>query len=125
METQSTFMSKLTAFTMKINNEVQYHLLSFKSNSIYLSEGCMQLKNTKKCCWLFELILTWQSHPKIKKLDHQVWKITRQKNLRYSITCYDNKDQLQLEKQVNIDNFPLMAIEILLKDQVALLPAEI
>ena len=125
MGTQSILITKLAGFTMKLNKGVQYHLVSIKSKSIYLSEGCIDLKENQKCSWLFELILTWQSHPKIKRLDHQVWKLTRLSNLRYRITCYDNTDQPQLEKKVNIDNFPLKAIEILLKDQVALLPAEI
>lgn len=110
---------------MKINSDIQYHLLSMKSKSIYLSEGCLDLMKNQKCSCLFELILDWQSHPKIRRLDHQVWKLSRLSNLRYCVACYDNTDQPQLEKQVNIDNFPKATIEIFLKDQVALLPIEI
>lgn len=125
MGTQSSIITKLALFTMKLNKTSQYHLLSIKSKSIYLSEGCMQLKDHQKCSWIFELILTWQSHPKIKRLDHQVWKIKKLHHLQYCIACYDNADRPQLVKKVNIEDFPLKKLEILLKDQVALLPVEI
>ena len=125
METQAAFKTRLGKLTMKMRKEVQYHLLSIRSKSIYLSDGCLQLRERYRCSWLFELILSWQSHPNIKKLDHQVWKITELSGLRYCIACYDNRDLPKFEKQININEYPVGAIEILLKDQIALLPVEI
>ena len=125
MESQDILKLKFAGLTMKIKKEVQYHLLSMKSKSIYLSDGCHQLKEKEKCSWLFELILAWQSHPQIKKLNYQVWKIKKMDALRYCITCLDNRDLPQFQKHLNVAGFTAGSIEILLKDQVALLPVEI
>ena len=125
LKTQFAFRTKLTELKMKLRKEVQYHLLSIRSKSIYLSDGCLQLKESQKCCWLFEMILSWQSHPNVKKLNYQVWKIKVLNDLHYQITCFDNRDLMQFERQINIGENPLNKIEILLKDRIACLPVEL
>lgn len=125
METQNTVQNKFYAITMKMKETIRYHMLSSKSRSIYLSDGCHQLKERNKCSWLFELILSWQAHPNLKDLECQVWQICEVDNCRYSLTCFDNRDESLFHKKVNAENLSFSKIEILFRNQIAMLPAEL
>lgn len=124
METQNTIHYKFYALTMKLKETIRYHMLSSKSRSIYLSDGCHQLKEQNKCSWLFELILSWQAHPCLKDHDCQVWQICKVANCRYLLTCFDNKDKSLFQKQVNAEELLFSKVEILFKNQIAMLPTE-
>lgn len=110
---------------MNIKKPIQYHMMSSKNRSIYLSEGCLQLIERNKCQWLFELILTYQSNPILKDLDCQVWKMIKQHGRKFRLTCSTRADEVLVNKQVNAADFSPDGVEILYKNQIAMLPNEL
>ena len=44
---------------------------------IHLSKGCQLIKNMMQLSWLFDYIVAFQTHPKVKALSVQKWVLQR------------------------------------------------
>ena len=44
---------------------------------IYISEGAQLIKNMMQLSWLFDYIVAFQTHPKVKALSVQKWVLQR------------------------------------------------
>lgn len=93
---------------------------------IYLTDGCMFLREECNAYWLFDQILKAQSIPKVKAASFQKWFFAQVKgDLSWKLTCTNTDDNRVIwSRKLDFFDFPLQRIEIWLIDKVALLPSE-
>jgi len=73
---------------------------------------------------LFDAILSYQEHNKVKNQSFQVWKLQKQENSTWLLQCEDGNHEILLVQKIRFSDFPLNSIEIWVVDGVAMFPSE-
>ena len=87
-----------------------------------LTDGCQFVRELGGAYWLFNTILSWQM--KLQKYQFQIWKLMRQTDRSWFITCTDGNDHILGCQELDAAEFPVDQLEIWLIDGVCLLPSE-
>ena len=105
--------------------EYNKHLFPGRS-PIYLTDGCMFVREECGSHWLFDEILTAQTIDRVRGVGFQKWIFEQIKgDLSWKLTCTNtDNNRVVWSKKIEYSDFPLQKIEIWLIDKVALLPSE-
>lgn len=127
METQNT---TITAMEFRetlahFSGTMQYHEHCIKSGvSMMLTDGCHYVREAGKAYWLFDIILSRQVYPKVRDEHFQSWRLRKQDNGMWLITCGDGNGSIKTAQELEYSYLPLEEIDIWFIDGVALLPTE-
>lgn len=97
---------------------------SVDGGKLLLTEGCNFVREEANAYWLFDLILSYQSHRCMYEQYFQAWKLQKQVNDTWLIVCYDGNDYILVSQQIPYSDFPISYISIWIMGNVALLPSE-
>jgi hypothetical protein len=90
--------------------------------SCRLTDGAQFVRELGSAYWLFNIILSWQI--KLQAYPFQIWKVMRQGDGSWFITCSDGNDHLLGCQESEPADFPIDQIDIWLVDGVCMLPSE-
>ncbi len=96
----------------------------FNGARLLLTDGCDYVRKQGEAYWLFDLILSYQSSKGFYLNPFQVWKLKKQDNDSWIITCTDGYDKLMVAQEIEYSDFPMKEIEIWVERNTALLPSE-
>ena len=102
----------------------QYHRHGIGPITIYLTDGCKHVAEEGMAYWLFDLILSYQIYPVVKRQFVQVWKLQKQQDNGWLATCEDGNGTVLQRQEIPYSDFSLDSITILVKDNICLLPSE-
>ena len=105
----------------------EYHMHLFPGKSpILLTDGCKYIRDDLQANWLFDAIISYQTHKALKGVNFQVWELKHLKvDLSWQLTCREDTGTKPLIKQsIEFSDFPVDYIKIWLIDNIALLPSE-
>jgi hypothetical protein len=105
-----------------IGTEGYYKHRIINGMSILLTDGCHFFRQQADARWLFDLIISYQL--KLKREEFQVWKLEKQEDSTWLLTCTDGNDNPLVMHTIPYAELPVGSIEIYLKDGVAMLPSE-
>lgn len=115
--------NKLSQF----HGTAEYHKHLFPGKSpIFITDGCKYIRDACNAYWLFDALLSYQSHKAIRDVNFQVWEFRQlKKDLSWVLTCRQDSDKKPIIAQfIEFSDFPLDCIKIWVIDKVALLPSE-
>jgi len=101
-----------------------YHTQKIGYLTLNLTDGCDFLRHEADCFWLFDAILSYQEHNKVKNESFQVWKLQKQEDSTWLLQCEDGNKGVLIVQKIEFSDFPLNSIEIWVVDGVAMLPSE-
>lgn len=103
----------------------QYYKHGIGPLVIYLTDGCKHVAEAGGAYWLFDLILSYQMYPLVKRQYVQVWKLQKQQNNGgWLATCEDGNGTVLQRQEIPYSDFALDNITILVTDNICLLPSE-
>jgi hypothetical protein len=93
-------------------------------NFLY-TEGVQYVAEQAGAYWLIDLIASYQTDPKIKAEDFQVWRLRKKPDDSASVTMTDgNTEKPIVEQQIELTDFPDDYMEMWVEGNVLLLPSE-
>jgi hypothetical protein len=113
------FKDTLTGFTGTDNYYLHRHP---NGMTMKLTDGCQFVRELGGAYWLFNAILSWQV--KLQKNPFQIWKLMRQGDKSWFITCTDGNNHILGCQELDSTVFPVEQLEIWHIDGVCLLPSE-
>ena len=105
----------------------EYHKHLFPGKSpILLTDGCKYVRDECNAFWLFDAIISYQTHKSLKDINFQIWELRQlRKDLTWLLTCREDTGKRPLISQsIEFSDFPVGYIRIWVIDKVALLPSE-
>ena len=96
----------------------------FNGARLLLTDGCDYVRKQGEAYWLFDIILSYQSSTTVFFPQFQVWKLKKQDDDSWIITCTDGYDKLLVAQEIAFTDFPINEIQIWIERDVALLPSE-
>ena len=103
-------------------SETIYRLYSF--SKISASEGVKYLADKCECYWLFDIIMSYQTYHKVRKLDIQFWEIETVLD-KVKVRCLEDRDIPPVVQQtVYSDCFPEGEFMLYFQNNLILLPSE-
>ena len=118
---------------MKTASEIKSELLQFSGTTQYYrhllgvlyTDGIHYLAESCSCYWLLDLIVSWQTHQKVRVQEFQVVKLrVDEKNRTAVVTIEDGNDNVIITQKIVYTDFPLDKIDIFFCDNVMYLPSE-
>jgi hypothetical protein len=105
--------------------EYHKHLYPGKS-PLLLTDGCKYVRDDLKSNWLFDAILSYQTHNALRHVNFQIWELKHlMKDLSWLLTCREDTGKKALISQtIEFSDFPIDYIKIWVIDKVAILPSE-
>lgn len=91
---------------------------------LLLTDGCDFLRKECEAYWLFDSVLSFQLNQNIRETKFQVWKIRKQDDNTYFLSCEDGNKDVLAAQHIEFSDFPLEEVTIFLVDGVAMLPSE-
>ncbi len=83
------------------------------SKSAFMTEGCMYLAENGNCLWLFDIIVSHQSNPRVRREPFQAWKLVVNEDRSAVVSVTDgNRKKPILEQLVPFTDFMLKEITI-------------
>ena len=101
-----------------------YHSHKTGDLKLLLTDGCDFIRREAESYWLFDSILAHQMDKTIRSLYHQVWRLKKQSDETWLLTCEDGNTNLIVEQKIQFSDFPLPEITIWIIDGIALLLSE-
>ena len=101
-----------------------YHSHRIGNLKINLTDGCDYLRHEAEAFWLFDAILSHQTSAKVRNEPFQVWRLKKQSDETWLLTCEDGNKNIVTEQRIEFSDFPLDEITIWLVDGIAMLPTE-
>lgn len=101
-----------------------YHPHRIGNLKFNLTDGCDYLREEARAFWLFDAILSHQTSTKVSREQFQVWKLKKQPDENWLLSCEDGNKNVIAEQRIEFSDFPLDEIIIWLVDGVAMLPTE-
>jgi len=117
----------ITKELSQFHGTAEYHKHLFPGKSpILITDGCQYIRDKCNAYWLFDALLSYQTHKALRDVNFQVWEFRRLKrDLSWVLTCREDSDKKPLITQfIEFSDFPLDCIKIWVIDKVALLPSE-
>jgi hypothetical protein len=105
----------------------EYHKHLFPGKSpLLLTDGCKYVRDDLQSNWLFDAILSYQTHKALLNVNFQIWELKHlKKDLTWLLTCREDVGRKPLISQsIEFSDFPVDYIKIWVIDKVALLPSE-
>ncbi len=124
MELQRKSASELQNELMGFFGTFTYHPHRIGNLKINLTDGCEYLREEARAFWLFDAILSHQTSTKVRREQFQVWKLKKQPDDNWLLSCEDGNKNIVTEQKIEFSDFPLDEIIIWLVDGVAMLPTE-
>lgn len=115
--------SDLASFT----GTTQYHKHLLPAHSpLLITDGCNYIREKCGAYWLFDAIISYQNHSKVKALGFQIWRLKQKRsNFTWVLECFEDIHKPPAVVQViEFSDFPLEEIKIWVVGGVALLPSE-
>jgi hypothetical protein len=122
MET-NTIIRNLSQF----HGTEEYHKHLFPGKSpLLLTDGCKYVRDDLQSNWLFDAILSYQTHKALQNVNFQIWELRHlKKDLTWLLTCREDVGRKPLISQsIEFSDFPIDYIKIWVIDKVAILPSE-
>lgn len=93
---------------------------------IYLTQGCLFIRERCQAYWLFNSILSFQLDLRLKNVNFQIWELRQlQKDLSCELSVREDSDKKPIIIQaIPFSNFLLDSIKIWVIGNVALLPGQ-
>lgn len=124
METTSLNKISLITELQQFTGTEYYYNHQVGNLKMFLTDGTKYLAEKAQCYWLMDLILSYQYKSLMEIESFQVWKLKKQADRSWIITCTDGNDKALAEQVIQFSDFPLPEISIWLVDSVAMLPSE-
>ena len=105
----------------------EYHKHLFPGKSpLLLTDGCKYVRDDLQSNWLFDAILSYQTHKALRDVNFQIWELRQlRKDFTWLLTCREDVGRKPLISQsIEFSDFPVDYIKIWVIDKVALLPSE-
>ena len=116
--------------------QIQSELKYFKGTTTYtkhlfpglspimLTDGCKYIREKCNGYWLFDAILSYQTEWEVKHSYYQVWRLEKQKDDTWLLSCEDGHGKVILTQKIEYSDFPIRHIAIWIHKGVAFLPRE-
>lgn len=88
------------------------------------TDGIKALVENFQCCWLVDLVASYQHHPAVKGESFQTWQLTRVKADSFKATCTDGNDKKLVDQFIPFSDFDADVVKLYLANGVLLLPSE-
>lgn len=124
MELKKKSASELQKALIGFIGTFTYHSHRIGNLKINLTDGCDYLRQEAKAFWLFDALLSHQTQAKVKNEPFQVWRLKKQSDDTWLLSCEDGNKNLITEQRIEFSDFPLEEITIWLVDSIAMLPTE-
>ena len=124
MEIQKKSASQLQNALAGFFGTFTYHPHRIGNLNINLTDGCDFLRQEAEAFWLFDAILSHQASTKVCREPFQVWKLNKQPDDNWLLSCEDGNKNIITEQSIEFSDFPLDEIIIWLVEGVAMLPTE-
>jgi len=97
-------------------------------SKIVYSDGVKFVADTCGAHWLIDIILSWQTSPKVKVQEFQVWSLDRAgvASSKFIAICEDGNGHVVTRQEIDYTDFPaaLLPIKFYVENGVLYLPAE-
>lgn len=91
----------------------------------YLTDGVKEVAENENCFWFVDVICSYQSINKFKKIKYQKWFLERIKNSEFKVTATNLDDgEIFITQEVPLSDFYFRELVFLKKDNIILLPSE-
>ena len=124
METKKKTVAELLEALEYFTGTFGYHTHQNGKHKLLITDGCDYIRREAESNWLFDCILSHQIFKAVKELYHQVWRLKKQSDDTWMLTCEDGNNNLISAQEIQFSDFPLPEITIWVVDGVALLPSE-
>ena len=124
METKKKTVEELHEALACFVGTFAYHTHKTGELKLLLTDGCDYIRREAESFWLFDSIVTYQLDMTVRGLYHQVWKLTKQSDETWLLTCKDGNNNICVVQRIQFSDFPLADITIWIIDGIALLPSE-
>lgn len=117
--TKQEILAQLAMFT---GTENYYEHKTFGYGFIHLTDGIFFLRESCKCYWLIDIILSAQTT--LREEEFQEWNIVKTPSGTWLITCTDGNESLLFSQNLEFSDFPIDSAVIWNVKNVLLLPSE-
>ena len=124
METRKKTAAELLEILECFTGTFAYHTHRIGNFKLLLTDGCDYIRQEAEAFWLFDCILSQQTRKTISELYHQVWRLKKQNDDSWHLTCEDGNNNLIAVQEIEYSDFPLSEMTIWVIDGVAMLPSE-
>lgn len=113
------------------NGTNEYHKLSFlQGNTFLCTDGIKELADAAECFWLIDAIFSHQ--PAIRRKGHgdfQVWRLKVKQDNSCTLEAWTDTPEglhssLLVRQEIPYTSFPLLEVEVWLKDNILMLKSE-
>lgn len=117
---------------MKKPNQIKAELDQFTGSENYYqhlfgivyTDGIKYLAEVCQCYWLIDLVASWQTDPKVKQEDFQVFKLRVNEDKSAHVSIEDGNDNIIATQEIEFTDFPLDEIDLWFANKVVYLPSE-
>lgn len=124
METKKKTANEIQQELEYFTGTFGYHKHAIGNVELLLTNGCDYIRREAGAFWLFDAILSYQTHEEVKGLYHQVWRLVRLPDESWKLICEDGNNNPVVQQDIEYSDFPLPGFRIWVIDGVALLPTE-
>lgn len=93
-----------------------------------LSEGARYVADQAAAYWLMDIIWSWQTDPKVRAEEFQVWKLKADGDVEKMrpavVTCDDGNGNVIATQVIRATDFPLTTVTLWFQNGVIFLPSE-
>jgi hypothetical protein len=100
-----------------------YYKHGIGSLSIYLTDGTKYLCDEAQCYWLADVVLSYQTHKKVKDEPFQTWTLQKRQD-DWLVTADDGNKNILVTQVIHYSDFPFDSIQLYFADNILLLPSE-
>jgi hypothetical protein len=101
-----------------------YYVHGIGAITILLTDGCKYVAEEAQAYWLFDIILSYQIHSRIKNEAFQHWELKKQMQGGCLITCDDGNGNTLAKQTISYSDFPLSSINFYVVEGVCMLKSE-
>lgn len=89
------------------------------------TDGVQYVAETGGAYWLIEAVFSWQTEPKVKNQEFQLWVLTVDEATQSAVLTASNGNRKQMVRQeIEFTDFPLPEIKLYLHHNVLMLTSE-
>ena len=124
METKKRTEKELKQILAGFIGTSTYHLHEIGGLKLRLTDGCDFVRRECNAFWLFDAIVSYQNTREVKQNYYQVWRLKKQKNGTWLLSCEDGHFNVILKQLIEYSDFPLRKFTVWIVNGVAILPGE-
>lgn len=92
--------------------------------NIKATEGAKYVADKGGAYWLLDAVASWQTNPKVRKEEFQVWELKKIDGNEAILTAEDGNGKRIARQKIPYTDFPLNQIKLFYRDNIIMLPTE-